>query len=89
MTLWKDLALVELNVAILHSYKKSGVRILDHHALTASFMQFVDDEQQCGRQVYGACIWLMPLISASTTLIYTKEFKNRLLKPNYFYQHDP
>ncbi|MBW4627595.1 MAG: nitric oxide synthase oxygenase [Brasilonema octagenarum HA4186-MV1] len=29
----------------MHSYKKYGVRILDHHALTASFMLFVDNEQ--------------------------------------------
>ena len=89
MTLWKDLALVELNVAVLHSYKKYGVRILDHHALTASFMQFVDDEQQCGRHVYGDRIWLIPPISASTTPVYNVEFENRLLKPNYFYQRDP
>jgi nitric-oxide synthase len=47
------LALVKLHVAVLHSYKKYSVRILDHHALTASFMQLVDDEQQCGRHVYG------------------------------------
>jgi nitric-oxide synthase len=89
ITLWKDLALVELNVAVLHSYKKHGVRILDHHALTASFMQFVDDEQQCGRHVYGDRIWLIPPISASTTPVYNVEFENRLLKPNYFYQRDP
>jgi nitric-oxide synthase, bacterial len=89
MTLWQDLALVELNVAVLHSYKKHGARILDHHALTASFMQFVDDEQKCGRHVYGDRIWLIPPISASTTPVYTVEFENRLLKPNYFYQRDP
>ncbi|WP_166481945.1 nitric oxide synthase oxygenase [Scytonema sp. UIC 10036] len=88
-TLWQDLALIELNVAVLHSYKKNGVRILDHHALTASFMQFVDDEQKCGRHVYGDRIWLIPPISASTTPVYTVEFENRLLKPNYFYQRDP
>ncbi len=89
MTLWKDLALVELNVAVLYSYKKYGVRILDHHALTASFMQFIDEEQQCGRHVYGDRIWLNPPLSASTTPVYNIEFENRLLKPNYFYQRDP
>jgi nitric-oxide synthase len=52
-------------------------------------MQFVDDEQQCGRQVYGDWGWLIPPISASTTPVYTVEFENRLLKPNYFYQRDP
>ncbi|MBW4627594.1 MAG: nitric oxide synthase oxygenase [Brasilonema octagenarum HA4186-MV1] len=34
-------------------------------------------------------MWLIPPISASTTPVYTVEFENRLLKPNYFYQRDP
>lgn len=89
MTLWKDAALLELNVAVLHSYKKHGVRMLDHHALAASFMQFVDDEQQCGRHVYGDWGRLVPPMSASTTPVYPTELENRLLKPNYFYRRDP
>ncbi|BAY22095.1 FHA domain containing protein [Calothrix sp. NIES-2100] len=89
ITLWKDLALVEMNVAVLHSYKLHGVRMLDHHTLTDSFMQFVDEEQKCDRHVYGDWRWLLPPLSGSTTPVYPLEFENRLLKPNYFYVPDP
>src|SRR5690606_18094832 len=37
-TLWKDRALLELNVAVLHSYKKAGVSMVDHHAASREFM---------------------------------------------------
>ena len=30
-TLWKDRALVELNVAVLYSFARSGITIVDHH----------------------------------------------------------
>ena len=89
MTLWKDAALVEINVAVLHSYKLHGVRMLDHHTLSDSFMQFVDEEQQCDRHVYGDWRWLIPPLSGSTVPVYPLEFENRLLKPNYFYLPDP
>ena len=89
ISLWKDLALVEINVAVLHSYKLHGVRMLDHHTLSDSFMQFVDEEKQCDRHVYGDWRWLIPPLSGSTVPVYPLEFENRLLKPNYFYLPDP
>ncbi|HBB35228.1 MAG TPA: nitric oxide synthase NOS [Cyanobacteria bacterium UBA8803] len=89
MTLWRDSALVELNIAVLHSYKKHGIRILDHHTLTDSFMRFAEDEHRNGRPVHGDWRWLIPPLSAATTPVYPLEFENRLLKPNYFYQPDP
>jgi len=89
MTLGKDLALVELNIAVLHSYKLHGVRMLDHHTMTDSFMEFLDEEQQCDRHVYGDWRWLIPPLSGSTVPVYPLEFENRLLKPNYFYLPDP
>lgn len=89
MTLWRDLAIVELNVAVLHSYKKSGVRMLDHHTLTDSFMQFVETEHKCGRLVQADRDYIIPPISASTTPVFTQTFdSNRKLKPNFFYQPD-
>ena len=89
ISLWKDLALVEINVAVLHSYRLHGVRMLDHHTLSDSFMQFVDEEKQCDRHVYGDWGWLIPPLSGSTVPVYRLELENRLLKPNYFYLPDP
>jgi len=89
MTLWKDSALVELNIAVLHSYKKHGVRMVDHHTLTDSFMRFVENERSCGRPVQADRDYIVPPISPSTTPVFLEYPENRKLKPNYFYQPDP
>ncbi len=88
-TLWKDRAVVELNIAVLHSFKQKGVRLIDHHTMTDYFMQFMADEQRCQRPVHADWGWIVPPISGSLTQVYPLEMDNRILKPNYFYQPDP
>ena len=84
-SLWKDFAIAELNLAVVHSFKKHGVRLIDHHSMTNYFMQFMKDEQQCQRPVHADWGWIVPPISGSTTSVYPVEMNNRILKPNYFY----
>lgn len=88
-TLWKDSALVELNIAVVHSYKKHSVRLLDHHSMGDYFMKFMDEEQKCQRSVYTDWGWIIPPVSGSTAPAWPLEMENRILKPNYFYQPDP
>jgi len=52
-TLWKDKALIELNLAVIHSFKSQGVRLIDHHSMTKYFMKFMEDEQKCQRPVHA------------------------------------
>ncbi|MCC0176153.1 nitric oxide synthase oxygenase [Waterburya agarophytonicola K14] len=87
-TLWKDRALIELNVAVLHSFKEQGVRLIDHHSMTDYFMEFMADEQKCQRPIHADWGWIVPPISGSLTPVYPLEFENRILKPNYFYMSD-
>ena len=88
-TLWKDRALVELNLAVLYSFKAQKARLIDHHTMTDYFMEFMADEQQCQRAVHADWGWIVPPISGSATQVYPLELENRILKPNYFYQSDP
>lgn len=88
-TLWKDSALVELNRSVVYSYKKHGVRLMDHHTMTEYFMQFLEDEKRCQRDVYADWGWIVPPISGSATQVYSLEMNNRILKPNYFYLPEP
>lgn len=88
-TLWKDKALIELNLAVLHSFKSQGVRLIDHHSMTEYFMEFMEDEQKCQRPVHADWGWIVPPISGSLTPVYPLELENRILKPNYFYMADP
>ncbi|SFB07427.1 MULTISPECIES: nitric oxide synthase oxygenase [unclassified Bacillus (in: firmicutes)] len=85
-TLWKDYALVELNAAVLHSYKEHGVSIVDHHTAAQQFKLFEQREQTCGRELTGDWDWLIPPISPAATHIFHKGYKNKIVTPNFFYQ---
>ncbi len=47
-TLWKDKAMTELNLAVLHSFTADGVTIADHHAESAApvFHRYYEDFNQ-------------------------------------------
>ncbi|MED3648448.1 nitric oxide synthase oxygenase [Halalkalibacterium halodurans] len=88
-TLWKDKALVELNVAILYSYKQEGVSIVDHHTAAKQFARFEQAEQAANRKVTGRWSWLIPPVSPATTHIFHHEYEDETVLPNYFYQPAP
>ncbi|KAJ7387214.1 hypothetical protein OS493_004184 [Desmophyllum pertusum] len=44
-SLWKDVALVEINVAVMYSFQEAGVTITDHHSASESFMKHVENEE--------------------------------------------
>jgi nitric-oxide synthase len=77
-TLWKDRALVELNIAVLDSYKKAGVSIVDHHTAAQQFKAFEKNEQKIGINVTGEWAWLIPPVSPATTHIFHKHIKIKL-----------
>lgn len=85
-SLWQDRAILELNQAILFSYKEDGVSIVDHHTAAQQFKMFEEKEGSSGRKVTGNWVWLVPPVSPATTHIFHKPYKNEMLKPNFFYQ---
>lgn len=88
-TLWKDRALVELNLAVLHSFKEAGVSIVDHHTAASQFQRFEQREAEAGRAVTGNWTWLIPPMSPATTHIFHQSYDNRVVTPNFFYQDKP
>ena len=85
--LWRDQATVEINRAVLHSFREDGVRIMDHHALSQWFERFRREETNAGRPVYGHWPWIVPPLSANLSNIWhDKSLRKVVLKPNYFYQ---
>jgi len=84
-TLWKDKALVELNVAVLHSFKEQGVTIVDHHTASQQFQRFEEREIKKGRAVTGDWTWLIPPISPAATHIFHSSYDNRMESPNFHY----
>jgi nitric-oxide synthase len=87
--LWRDKALVELNVAVLHSFKEHGVTIVDHHTAAQQFTRFEEREQRNGRSITGDWTWLIPPVSPATTPIFHKHYEDRTAAPNFFYQEQP
>jgi nitric-oxide synthase len=88
-SLWQDRALLELNIAVLYSFERAGVKLVDHHAATADFMQFAEQEHAAGRQVAGRWSWLVPPISGSATPTFHYEWEEHTVLPQYFYQAEP
>lgn len=85
--LWRDRAMVEMNRMVLHSFRKAGVRIMDHHALAEWFERFRMDETEQGRPVYGHWPWIVPPMSANLSQVWHDvSLRKVILKPNYFYQ---
>ncbi|WP_010648007.1 nitric oxide synthase oxygenase [Oceanobacillus massiliensis] len=85
-SLWRDRALVEMNAAVLDSFKKYGVTIVDHHTAAKQFQAFEEQEEKAGRDVTGKWSWLIPPLSPATTHMWHKPYNNTVQKPNYFYQ---
>ena len=87
-TLWKDQALVELNTAVIYSYKKAGVYIVDHHTASAQFVCHVEREHRYGRAVPADWSWVNPPISPSTTPTFHRSYDppDFELRPNFVKQ---
>lgn len=66
-TLWRDRALVELNRAVIHSYREAGVIMVDHHTVAEQFIDFVEREEAAGRTCPTDWSWVNPPMSASLT----------------------
>ncbi len=88
-TLWRDRALLELNVAVLHSFDAAGVKIDDHHTVTRRFVRFEEREHRAGRRVYGRWSWLVPPMSPALTPVWHRQYADVEVTPNFFAQPTP
>jgi len=88
-TLWKDRALVELTVVVMHSFTLHGVSIIDHHYATRQFVRHEERERLMGRITPAQWAAIVPSLSPSTTAVFHRTYEEVILKPNYFMQPDP
>ncbi len=68
-TLWKDRALVELNIAVLSSFAQHNVTIVDHHTASRQFLLHDEQEHRMGRTVPAHWPWIVPPLSGSASPI--------------------
>ncbi len=87
-TLWKDKAMTELNLAVLHSFSAAGVTLTDHHTESVRFLQHLEREERQGRACPADWTWIVPPTAASATPVFHRYYTDFDQTPN-FYRHPP
>ncbi|TQE26262.1 nitric oxide synthase oxygenase [Streptomyces ipomoeae] len=87
-SLWRDRALVELNVAVLHSFRLAGVRISNHHEESRHFLTHLVKEQHQGRTVPADWSWIVPPLSGGITPVFHRYYDTAELRPNFYLPHE-
>ncbi|MFB9717741.1 nitric oxide synthase oxygenase [Planobispora longispora] len=87
-SLWRDYALVELNIAVLHSFERAGVTMTDHHTESRRFLTHLDREERAGRSCPADWSWIVPPISASATPVFHRYYEDEQLSPNFVHHRD-
>ncbi|XP_053625637.1 nitric oxide synthase-like protein isoform X1 [Plodia interpunctella] len=86
VNLWRDKALVEVNVAVLHSFQQQNATIVDHHTASESFIKHLDNENRLRSGCPADWIWIVPPMSSSITPVFHQEMALYYLRPSYEYQ---
>ncbi|MEV4802086.1 nitric oxide synthase oxygenase [Nonomuraea sp. NPDC049421] len=86
-SLWRDHAMVELNVAVLHSFERAGVTMTDHHTESRRFLTHLEREEKAGRVCPADWSWIVPPMSGSATPVFHRYYDTRVLTPA-FVHHD-
>ncbi|XP_064460172.1 nitric oxide synthase-like protein isoform X2 [Ornithodoros turicata] len=84
--LWRDRAAIELSLAVMHSYQKANVTIVDHHTASDQFMKHMENENRLRGGCPADWVWIVPPLSGSLTPVFHQEMLYYHLKPNYEYQ---
>lgn len=82
-TLWRDRALLELTAAVLHSYDRAGVAIIDHHFATKQFVRHEEREHKSGRTCPADWSAIVPATSGSTTPVWQRRYEATRIRPNF------
>jgi nitric-oxide synthase len=90
-SLWRDRALIELDHAVLFSFRRAGVRMVDHHTAADQFARYLAREEKDGRPVPADWAWLVPPMAGNTMDIFHREFPpvDESLRPNFVRPQHP
>jgi nitric-oxide synthase, bacterial len=83
-TLWKDRALTELNVAVMHSFSSAGVTITDHHTESVRFLKHLELEERQGRACPAEWSWIVPPAASSATPVFHRYYEDFDRGPNFY-----
>jgi nitric-oxide synthase len=85
---WQMRAAVELNTAVLHSFRTAGVRIEEPINESALFRTFAEREEAAGREVHGDWSWLNGHLGANFGPAWHRYYAAGELNPNFWLDDD-
>jgi nitric-oxide synthase len=88
-TLWKDRAMLELTEAVVHSFDRAGVSMIDHHFATKQFVSHEAREHKAGRTTPAHWELIVPPTGGSATPVWERHYEPTILRPNFFPQPQP
>ena len=87
-TLWRDRVALELNIAILHSFQKAKVTIVDHQTASRQFLTHDLREKRAGRECPGDWGWVVPATGGSACPVWHHQMRDFYLEPAYHHAAD-
>ena len=84
LNFWQVRAAVELNTAVLHSFRAAGVRIEEPIAESALFRTFAQREEAAGRRVYGDWSWINGHLGAGFGQAWHRYYDPAEPNPNFW-----
>ena len=87
-TLWRDRVALELNLAILHSFQKAKVTIVDHQTASRQFLSHDLREKKAGRECPSDWGWVVPATGGSTCPVWHHQMRDFYLEPAYHHAAD-
>ncbi len=87
-TLWRDRVALELNVAILHSFQKAKVTMVDHQSASRQFLTHDLREKKAGRECPADYGWVVPPAGGSACPVWHHQMRDFYLDPAYHHAPD-
>ncbi|MCA1991751.1 MAG: nitric oxide synthase oxygenase [Coleofasciculus sp. S288] len=87
-TLWRDRVALELNIAILHSFQKTKVTMVDHQTASRQFLTHDLREKKAGRECPGDYGWVVPAAGGSACPVWHHQMRDFYLEPAYHHAAD-
>ncbi|KAJ3013393.1 UNVERIFIED_CONTAM: hypothetical protein HDU68_000713 [Siphonaria sp. JEL0065] len=82
---WKDIAFVELSKAVLHSFQKAKLSMVDHISSCSQFRTHIERERESGREVPAQWSWVVPSMGGALNSLWHREMREFTMYPQYEY----
>jgi len=87
-TLWRDRVALELNVAVLYSFQKARVSMVDHQSASRQFLAHDLREKKAGRECPADAGWVVPPAGGSACPVWHHQMRDFYLDPAYHHAAD-